>query len=212
MRFDSANANVWTQRSVATPAAPGALSAQQAELVAQLPDAERQEASDATAIPIGPPPLPPSDADLAPLRTMMLQARDMLGIEAAFKDDTELVPYLTTLLKAHAVETYDREGFLRGEAAVRSSFTDVVLHQRGLAAGFHAAVEEMLDVLSPEAMGESLNGRTFLMGARTAALWAAYEQAHAEAQKLAESETGVARSPAFREAYDDCVNQPTTRA
>jgi hypothetical protein len=43
---------------------------------------------------------------------MMLEARDLLGIEAAFKDDKELVPYLTSLLRAKAVETYDREGFL----------------------------------------------------------------------------------------------------
>ncbi|MDB5100091.1 MAG: hypothetical protein JWM80_4512 [Cyanobacteria bacterium RYN_339] len=97
---------------MATPAATnGPLTAAEADLVALLPPGERQESEDATAINLTPP-APPTDADFAPLRTMLLEARELLGIEAGFKDDTELVPYLASLVRAKSVEVYDREGFL----------------------------------------------------------------------------------------------------
>jgi predicted component of type VI protein secretion system len=102
------------------------------------------------------------------------------------------------------------EGFLGGEAAVRSSFDDLRLHERGLVAGSRAAQAALVDSLSPDAVGEPLKGQSFLMRNRAAALWAAYVEAHAKAcEALADGREGAA-SRAFREGYDAGVaGQPT---
>lgn len=99
------------------------------------------------------------------------------------------------------------DGFLGGDAAVRSSFEDLKRHQRGLTTGARAALAALLDSLSPEALAEPLKGQSFLMRNRDAALWAEYEKAHAQALKaLAEGNGGVA-ARAFRDGYDKGVSE-----
>jgi predicted component of type VI protein secretion system len=66
----------------------------------------------------------------------------------------------------------------------------------------------LVDSLSPEAVGEPLQGQSFLMRNRAAALWAEYAKAHAKARAaLAEGRDGVA-GRAFREGYEAGLAEP----
>ena len=92
------------------------------------------------------------------------------------------------------------DAFLAGDAAVRASFEELRSHQLGLEAGWRAALQGLLQALSPETAAERLNGQSLLMKNKAAALWAEYLQLYAEAAKAGEAR-------AFREAYQRAVDE-----
>jgi predicted component of type VI protein secretion system len=93
-----------------------------------------------------------------------------------------------------------QDGFLAGEAAVKSSFDDLIRHQTGLAAGSRAAVEEVLGSLSPTTIAELLKGKPFL-SSRSGALWGEYVHAYEQIRGALGGGEGPA-GEAFREGYE----------
>jgi hypothetical protein len=81
---------------------------------AQMDPADRAEAESAASITALEGLKPAPEADILVLRSMLPDAVKEVGHELRFKSDAELVPYLRSIALARPVETYDREGFLKG--------------------------------------------------------------------------------------------------
>ena len=90
------------------------------------------------------------------------------------------------------------DGFLTSEAAVESSFDDLKLHQRAMAAGQTAAIAAVLQALSPDQVAERSKGQSFLKN-RQVALWAEYLELHAE---MSDPGPGGPVAAALRAAYE----------
>src|SRR5687768_6410636 len=84
-----------------TPAAGAELdAAAMTNALATLPEAERREAEEATAISLWGVAPAPDEAELAPFRTKLVEAHTLLGFSPAYRNEAELVPYLASLVRA----------------------------------------------------------------------------------------------------------------
>ena len=87
------------------------------------------------------------------------------------------------------------DGFLSGEAAVRSSFEDLRDHQQRLSQGWQAAQGALLAEISPDAVAKGVHGR---FRKKSDALWAEFTRVHA-AVSTADRPQAVAQ--AFQTGY-----------
>jgi type VI secretion system FHA domain protein len=96
-------------------------------------------------------------------------------------------------------------GFLSGPEAIKASFEDVKRHMLGTLSGFGAAVRAILDIVSPAAIEQRLQGQSSFLKSRAASSWAEYEKVHAEASRqVLEKRTGPVNQ-AFLAAYEERV-------
>ncbi|HEY9722385.1 MAG TPA: hypothetical protein V6D47_10240 [Oscillatoriaceae cyanobacterium] len=115
--------NVVAPTALETSGGDGAMQA----AAVQLSPTQRKEAADAAAIHTFGAPATPSEAQLDALRALLPRAEALIGAKLAFKDDSELVPYLASLAHALPVSSYDPQGYLHGlgiENPVASGRTD----------------------------------------------------------------------------------------
>ncbi|MHB8530946.1 MAG: type VI secretion system-associated FHA domain protein TagH [Caulobacteraceae bacterium] len=95
------------------------------------------------------------------------------------------------------------EGFLTGARAVKASFEDLKLHMVCTLAGMRAALAQAIDGLSPPAVEQRMQGRSFVLKNKAAAYWGEYVALHAALAGAAAEDSRGEVNARFRAAYEE---------
>jgi predicted component of type VI protein secretion system len=106
----------------------------------------------------------------------------------------------------------DETAFLAGPGAIRDSFDEVKTHMAGVARGYEATLQAVLDQLDPAAVAGRVDGHTAFLKGRAGLCWEAYEKLHGDLRRrIAEHGDGALRD-AFVAAYDAATTEPDRAA
>jgi predicted component of type VI protein secretion system len=104
-----------------------------------------------------------------------------------------------------------RQGFIAPAAAMADAFDDLRAHEVAVLAGMRRALDEILARFDPEALEQRLapKGRfeNLMPGNRDARLWASFVAQHAEILREAEGDFDSLFGRAFREAYEQQLQE-----
>ncbi|MET0293373.1 MAG: type VI secretion system-associated FHA domain protein TagH, partial [Phenylobacterium sp.] len=95
-----------------------------------------------------------------------------------------------------------QDGFLSGQAAVKSSFEDMKKHLLCLLAGMRGALTTSLDSLSPAQVEAELKGESFILKNRASAAWNVYGRLYAKFLTQAHDDPDSPVNRDFRAAYE----------
>jgi len=97
----------------------------------------------------------------------------------------------------------EESAFLSGPGAVRQSFDEVKAHMAGVARGYEASLQALIDQLDPAAVARRAEGHTAFLKGRSALCWEAYEKLHGDLRRRIAEQGDQALRDAFVAAYDE---------
>jgi predicted component of type VI protein secretion system len=97
--------------------------------------------------------------------------------------------------------------FLAGPGAIRASFDEVKAHIAGVASGYEATLQALLDQLDPAAIAAAVGGHGSFLKGRAGLCWDEYEKAHGALRRRIAEHGDSALRDAFVAAYDAATSE-----